>query len=158
MARFFILICILCLITVSLALPVDPDSSNDTPYVHVRSPTNPSSQIGRPQPLFPNPIPRKYENFANKALYYGFNTAKVGVAVGIFCLAVTVTERITRWIYRHVRGSIQYWKHEINDLKNGGMDSDQIGLEKDEFVNDVDGWASPVIEKRSRHVKWTTID
>ena|SRR5208282_1576925 len=113
------------------------------------------SQIERP--LFPKSTPRKYENFANNALYYSFNTAKVGAAVGIFCLAVTVTERLARWVYRHVRGSIQYWKDEITDLKNGGMDSDQIVLERDEFVNAREGWESPVIEKRSRYIKWSTV-
>lgn len=109
-------------------------------------------------PLFPKPTPRKYESFANSALYYGYNTAKVGTAVGIFCLVLTVTERLARWVYRHVRGSIQYWKDEITDLRNGGMDSDQIALEKDEFVNDAQGWESPVIEKRNDHVKLEMID
>ena len=78
----------------------------------------------------------------------------MGAALGIFCLVVTVTERLARCLYRHVRGSIQYWKDEITDLKNGGMDPDQIALEKDEFVNDTEGWESPVIEKRSRYIKW----
>jgi hypothetical protein len=109
------------------------------------------------RPLFPKSTPHKYESFANNALYYGFNTAKVGAAVGIFCLAVTITERLARWVYRHVRGSIQYWKDEITDLKNGGMDSDQIALEKDGLVNDREGWESPVIEKRSRYIKWSTV-
>lgn len=113
------------------------------------------SQIERP--LLPKSTPNKYENFANNALYYSFNTAKVGAAVGIFCLAITVTERLARWVYRHVRGSIQYWKDEITDLKNGGMDSDQLALEKDEFVNDAEGWESPAIEKRSQHMKWSTV-
>jgi hypothetical protein len=108
--------------------------------------------------LFQKPTPGKYENFANSALYYGYNTAKVGAAVGIFCLVLTVTERLARWVYRHVRGSIQYWKDEITDLRNGGMDSDQIALEKDEFVNDAQGWESPVIEKRNDQVKLEMID
>lgn len=98
--------------------------------------------------------PRGYEKFANNALYYGFNTAKVGTAVGIFCVALTVTERLVRWVYRSVRGSIRYWKDEINDLKNSRMeDLDTASLEKDEFVNDPEGWESTVIEKRIRHIK-----
>ena len=55
-----------------------------------------------------------------------------------------------RWVYRSVRGSIRYWKDEISDLKNGRMeDLDTAALEKDEFVNDPEGWESPVIEKRN---------
>ena len=41
-----------------------------------------------------------------------------------------VTEKLARWVYRHIRGSIQYLKDEIVDLKNGGMDLDQIQSEK----------------------------
>jgi hypothetical protein len=117
---------------------------------------SPNSENG--QPIFPEPPPRKYEKFANNALYYGFNTAKVGAAVGIFCVVLAVTERFARWAYRTVRGSIQYWKDEINDLKNGGMDPDQVALEKDEFVNDTEGWESPVIQKRhGREIEWETV-
>lgn len=159
MARFFIVTCILCIITCALTFPIESQLPNDTPYL-LKFPSDLSSssnsQIERR--FVPKPIASKYEDFANNALYYGFNTAKVGAAVGVFCLVLTVTERLARWVYRHVRGSIQYWNDEINDLRNGGVDSDQIALEKDEFVNDREGWASPVIEKRGRHVKWTMID
>jgi hypothetical protein len=89
-------------------------------------------------------------------LYYGFNTAKVGAALGIFCIILTATDRLARWAYRTVRGSIEYWNGEIKDLKNGGLDPDQIALEEDEFVNDAEGWESPIIEKRKRHIKWIT--
>jgi len=106
--------------------------------------------------LSPEPEPSKYEKFANNALYYGFNTAKVGAAIGIFCVVFTVTERLARWVYRSIRGSIKYWKDEFSDLKNGGTDFDQAALERDEFVNDAAGWVSPVIEKRSPHIEWTT--
>jgi hypothetical protein len=33
---------------------------------------------------------------------------------------------------------------------------DQAALERDEFVNDTEGWESPVIEKRNRYIKWNT--
>jgi hypothetical protein len=100
---------------------------------------------------------RKFKQFADKALYYGFNTAKVGAAVGLFALVLTLTERVARWAWRTVRGSFNYWREEIKDLKNGGMDSDQLALEKDEFVNDTEGWESPLIEKRSRYIiQWGT--
>jgi hypothetical protein len=102
-----------------------------------------ASQVEQP---LPKPTLQKYEAFANSALYYGLNTAKVGAALGIFCLVLTVTERLARWAYRTVRGSIEYWSDEIKDLKNGGMDLDQLALEKDAFVNDAETWESPVIK------------
>jgi hypothetical protein len=150
MARFLIFLSIACLFTDSLSIPLKPRFPTETSYAQVNSPidlTSPDVAIERP--LFPNPTPRTYENFANNALYYGFNTAKVGSAVGIFCLVLTVTERCARWVYRYVRGSIRYWKDEIADLRNGGKDPYQIALEKEEFVNDAEGWESPVIEKRN---------
>ena len=70
--------------------------------------------------------------------------------MGLFALVLTLTERVARWAWRTVRGSINYWQEEIKDLKNGGMDAEQMALEKDEFVNEEDGWESPVIEKRNR--------
>ena len=70
--------------------------------------------------------------------------------MGLFALVLTLTERVARWAWRTVRGSINYWQEEIKDLKNGGMDAEQLALEKDEFVNEEDGWESPVIEKRNR--------
>jgi hypothetical protein len=97
--------------------------------------------------------PQKFANFANKALYYGFNTAKVGAAVGLFALVLTLTERVARWAWRTVRGSINYWKEEIKDLRNGGMDADQMALEKDEFVNETEDWESPVIERRGERIR-----
>ena len=93
---------------------------------------------------------RKYEKFANNALYLGFNTVKIGIGLGMFTVVLTVTERLARWLYRHVRGSITYWKDEIRDLKNGGMDPDQSIWDRDEFVNEPDGWESPVIKKKNR--------
>ena len=95
-----------------------------------------------------NEVPRKYEGFANKALYYSFNTAKVGAALGIFCAVLTISERIARWLYRNVRGSIDYWRNEIKDLKTGGIDRDQLAFDKDGFANE--GWQSPIIEERSQ--------
>ena len=74
--------------------------------------------------------------------------------MGLFALVLTLTERVARWAWRTVRGSITYWREEIKDLKNGGMD--QTALERDEFVNDTEGWESPVIEKRNRYIKWNT--
>jgi hypothetical protein len=68
---------------------------------------------------------------------------------------------LARWTYRTVRGSIKYWRDELRDLKNGVEDSEQVGLADDEFVNDIEGWESPVIEKRrktSRSIKWETMD
>lgn len=100
--------------------------------------------------------PRKFKKFADKALYYGFNTAKVGAALGLFALVLTLTERVARWAWRTMRGSVDYWHGEIKDLKNGGMDAEQMALEKDEFVNDTEGWESPVIEKRDRYMQWAT--
>jgi hypothetical protein len=70
--------------------------------------------------------------------------------VGLFALVLTLTERVARWAWRTVRGSINYWQEEIKDLKNGGMDAEQMALEKDEFVNEEDEWESPAIEKRNR--------
>jgi len=143
----------------SLAAPVDhpsPDENLFAPQCTASDLRSPHSDLARP--IFPKSTPRKYEHFANNALYYGFNTAKVGAAMGIFCVVLAVTERFARWAYRTVRGSIQYWKDEINDLKNGGMDPDQVALEKDEFVNDTEGWESPVIQRRHiRDLKWETI-
>lgn len=78
--------------------------------------------------------------------------------MGIFCVVLAVTERFARWAYRTVRGSIQYWKDEIKDLKNGGMDPEQVALEKDEFVNDTEGWESTVIQRRHhRDIEWETV-
>ena len=91
-----------------------------------------------------------------------YSTAKIGVAVGIFCLVISLADRLlARWTYRTVRGSIVYWQDELRDLKNGGSDSEQAGLVEDEFVNDAEGWESPVIKKShitSRHVKWEALD
>jgi len=92
----------------------------------------------------------KYEKFANNALYLGFNTIKIGFGLGMFTLVLTVTERLARWLYRHVRGSIAYWKDEIRDLKHGGMDPDQSIWDRDEFVNEPDGWESPYIKRKNR--------
>ena len=81
------------------------------------------------------PNPARFETFANNALYYSFNTAKVGMAAGILYVALTAMERLARWTYRSIRGAINYWKEEIEDLKSGGRDAEQLALEKDEFVN-----------------------
>jgi hypothetical protein len=62
----------------------------------------------------------------------------VGAAIGVFFLALTVTERLARWGYRTVRGAIEYWRDEINDLRTGGVDPEQLEWEKDAFVNGTD--------------------
>ena len=144
MARFIHLLCILFFITGSFGIPVVPPNPSHPEQI---PPTNPGLvSTGIPAEA----KPQKFKDFANKALYYGFNTAKVGAAVGLFALVLTLTERVARWAWRTVRGSINYWQEEIKDLKNGGMDAEQLALEKDEFVNEEDGWESPVIEKRNR--------
>jgi hypothetical protein len=90
------------------------------------------------EPADPGKLPRKYAKMADSALYFGFNTIKIGVGLGMLTIVLTATERLARWLYRHVRGSITYWKDEIRDLKNGGLDPDQTAWEKDEFVNESD--------------------
>lgn len=102
-----------------------------------------SHHSGPSDPANLPPRNRKYEKFADNALYLGFNTVKIGLGMGMLTLVLTVTERLARWLYRHVRGSIQYWKDEIRDIKNGGMDPDQAAWEKDEFVNEPDDWEVP---------------
>jgi hypothetical protein len=104
-------------------------------------------------PLLLGQPPGKYQSFANGALYYGYNTAKLGVAVGALCAAVMGTERLARWFYRNFRKSIQYWKEEVNDLKNNGMEP---AFEKHRLANEAESWQSPVLEKRGRHIKWST--
>jgi hypothetical protein len=158
MARFLLILSLLCLITGNLGMPIDMPSQKEAPYSTQLFAYLSSIKSQIEDSISVKEVPHKYETFANKALYYGFNTAKVGAALGIFCLAVTVTERIARWAYRAIRGSIQYWRDEIKDLKNGGMDPDQLALEKDEFVNEKGGWESPVLEKRSQHIEWSSID
>lgn len=114
----------------------------------------------------PPKAPRKYEKFADNAIYLGFNTVKIGLGLGMLTLVLTVTERLARWLYRHVRGSIQYWKDEIQDMKNGGVDPNHVGWDKDEFVNEPDGWQSDYLKptnrtalfrknRNPRPVKWT---
>ena len=115
------------------------------------NPSAPNSGVGPPRQA---DKPQKFAAFANKALYYGFNTAKVGAAVGLFALVLTLTERVARWAWRTVRGSISYWNEEIKDLRNGGMDSGQMAFEKDEFVNETEDWESPVIERRGEQIRY----
>jgi hypothetical protein len=81
-------------------------------------------------------------------MYYGWNTAKFGMAVGIVFAVVTVTERISRWAFRAIRNTVEYWRDEYRDIRYKGNDPDLMDLENDPFVNDSDGWESPVIEKR----------
>ena len=81
-------------------------------------------------------------------MYYGWNTAKFGIAVGIVFAAVSMTERLSRWAFRCIRNTVEYWRDEYRDLKYNGNDPDLMDLENDPFVNDSDGWDSPVIEKR----------
>lgn len=123
---------------------------NSMPFQILFNSSAPNSGVDPPSP---ENKPQKFATFANKALYYGFNTAKVGAAVGLFALVLTLTERVARWAWRTVRGSINYWNEEIKDLKNGGMDADQMALEKDEFVNETEDWESPVIERRGEQIR-----
>jgi hypothetical protein len=150
MARL-VLAAVFCLTRIALAAPLDSDQWSS--FVPLLSVLMLVRSKHRPTPLdaaiVPKP-PRKYEKFADNVLYLGFNTIKVGLGLGMFTLVLTVTERLARWLYRHVRGSIQYWRDEIKDIKNGGMDSDQAAWEKDEFVNEPDGWDSDYVRKKNR--------
>jgi len=139
--------------TIVSAAPVD--TPHESSYVAlaitltIRSVHSTPSQ----QPYETQKPPRKYAKVADNALYFGFNTIKIGLGLGMLTIVLTATERLARWLYRHVRGSITYWKDEIRDLKNGGLDPDQSPWEKDEFVNEADEpelWEPSYGERKNR--------
>jgi hypothetical protein len=86
--------------------------------------------------------------FADTSWYYGYNTVKVSLGFGLVFLGATLFERFTRWAFRTARGTYEYWHNEYKDAKYQGNDPALMDLENDPFVNDTDGWESPVIEKR----------
>jgi hypothetical protein len=144
---------ILWLATIVSAAPVD--TPHESAYVvlsimlMIRFVHSTPSQ----EPADPAKPPRKYAKMADNALYFGFNTIKIGVGLGMLTIVLTATERLARWLYRHVRGSITYWKDEIRDLKNGGLDPDQTAWDKDEFVNESDEpetWEPSYGERKNR--------
>lgn len=90
-------------------------------------------------------------------MHYGFNSLKFATALGVFCLVLTVTDRLSRWGYRTLRGAFEFWKDEVKDIKAGGKDLELVALEEDEFVKEGSGWESPFIEKRSHDIEWATM-
>ena len=99
-----------------------------------------------------------FAHAANKGLYLGFNTVKLGGAAALFLLTLIGVEKMTRWAFMTTKEAVGYWSNELKELKNKGFDSDQ-----EDLARDSDGWDSPLIEKRShppqaREVNWTRLE
>jgi hypothetical protein len=148
----FVIAAIVWVVTCVSAAPVD--TPHESAYTVLSIMLTSSSVHSNPsqEPADPAKPPRKYAKVADNALYFGFNTIKIGVGLGMLTIVLTATERLARWLYRHVRGSITYWKEEIRDLKNGGLDPDQTAWEKDEFVNESEPepWEPSYSERKNR--------
>jgi hypothetical protein len=92
---------------------------------------------------------------ADKGLYLGLNTAKLGGAAALFLFTLIGVERLTRWAFKSTKDAIHWWAGEIHEMKTKGFDTDQ-----EDLARESDGWDSPLIERRRllaqpREVKWT---
>jgi hypothetical protein len=75
----------------------------------------------------------------SKALQLGYDTAKLGIAIGLFFFALTTVERLSRWTYKSTLDAVDFWGDEIRKMRYGrlGETSDEVELDE--------GWEIPGI-------------
>jgi hypothetical protein len=150
MARFFLLTSLLYMVITTLAVPIDTPSQVTGTHSSRSSPSSIGIDPAVVHPASFQSPSRRYEKFADAAFQYALSTVKVGGAFGLFTFALAVTDRIVRWAYLTAHGAFQYWANEVKNFRSSDtIDPEELALQEDQFVNEADGWESPVIlEKR----------